>query len=64
MIYKKSVEYIYVRSVEVEAESLEEAMDLFDNGDWYDADGGEGDPIYYVAELGEDDDIDNWKMIK
>lgn len=67
MKFKKSVEYIYVKSVEVEAESLEEAMDLFDEcdeDDWYDEDGGEGEPIYYVGEMDEDGEVDDWEMIE
>ena len=35
MWYKKSVEYITVQSVIVEADSFEEAMELFDKGEGY-----------------------------
>ncbi len=63
MKFKKSVECIYLRSVEVDAESLEEAMDLFDDGDWYDEDCGEGEINYWVAELDEDGEVDSWELI-
>lgn len=64
MWYKKSIEEILVRSVVVEADSFEEAQEMFEDGDWYDEDAGEGEPMYFVAETEEDADNDEWEMIE
>ena len=65
MWYKKSVYITKLTSVEVEAESLEEAMKLFDASDeWYIEYEEPEDEKYYVAELDEDGDVDYWEEVE
>lgn len=65
MKYKKTAFIYFTRSVEVEADSLEEAMELFDEGEWYDDEPQDIDHYsYYEAELDEDGEVDYWEEIE
>lgn len=71
MLYKKQVQIIYYKAVEIEADSLEEAKEMIENGEgeWYDLgdydDYDEGEEVWFVAtEFDEDGDVDEWEMIE
>ena len=61
-IFRFSREISYVRSVEIEAESLEDAQQRLENEeddlDWYDGDGGEHMVINETWEVGLNEDGD------
>ena len=64
MRYKKTAVIYFTRSVEVEADSFEEAKELFDDGEWYDDEPQDVDRYdYFVEVLDEDGDFDCWDEI-
>ena len=61
MKYKMTKWYTSSWSVEVEADSLEEAKEMFEDGDWYEDEQQEVSEITYSE---YDEDSDSWDLIE